>query len=180
MMHRLFVAIRPPLAIISNIIAMMSGVDGARWQTEDQLHVTLRYIGEVDRPMAQDVAAALGTIAFAPFTAVLSGLGTFETRGRLDALWAGVTPRDPLAALHRKVDRACVTCGLAPEGRAYLPHLTLARFGRVAGSPADFLARNAGLTSAPFQVVDFGLFESELGQGGSTYHLIDRYPARTG
>ncbi len=157
----------------------MSGVEGARWQRDDQLHITLRYIGEVDQPMAQDVAAALARIAFAPFDVALSGLGAFARRGRLDALWAGVTPRDPMERLHRKIDHACVRCGLAPEGRAYLPHLTLARFGKVAGSPDEFLARHAGLASPPFAVEEFGLFESELGREGSTYHLVERYPARS-
>jgi 2'-5' RNA ligase len=177
-MHRLFVAICPPAAIFSNIAAIMSGVEGARWQSEAQLHITLRYIGEVDRHEAQDIALALGHIAFAPFDASLLGLGTFARRGRLDTLWTAVTPRDHLERLHRKVDRACVQCGLSPESRAYLPHMTLARFGRVAGPLDDYMARNAGFASPSFPVRDFGLYESEPGQGGSSYHLVDRYPAK--
>jgi 2'-5' RNA ligase len=177
-MHRLFVAIRPPSAILSNILAIMSDIEGARWQTDAQLHITLRYIGEVNRHIAQDIAAALGHIPFTPFEISLSGIGSFQRKGRLDCLWAGVIPPHPLEHLHRKIDRACVQCGLPPESRAYLPHLTLARFGRVAGPIDPFMTRHAGLTSAPFTVHDFCLFESELGQSGSTYHLIERYPAR--
>lgn len=178
LMHRLFVAIRPPSAILSNILAIMSGIEGARWQDDAQLHITLRYIGEVDRHKAQDIAVALGHIAFTPFEISLSGVGSFQRKGRIDSLWAGVIPPPPLEHLHRKVDRACIQCGLPPEGRAYLPHMTLARFGRVAGPADRFMARHAGLISAPFMVRDFCLFESELGQGGSTYQLIERYQAK--
>lgn len=177
LMHRLFVAIRPPSAILSNILAIMSDVEGARWQDDAQLHITLRYIGEVDRHAAQDIAAALGHVSFAPFALSLSGVGNFQRKGRLDSLWAGITPQSPLEHLHRKIDRVCIQCGRPPEGRAYLPHMTIARFGRVAGPADRFMVRHAGLTSAPFTVSDFGLFESELGQGGSTYQLVARYRA---
>ena len=177
-MHRLFVAIRQPVAIISNILAIMSGVAAARWQDAAQLHITLRYIGEVDRHTAQDIAVALGHIPFPPFEISLSGVGSFQRKGRLDNLWAGVIPVHPLEHLHRKIDRACIQCGLPPEGRAYLPHMTLARFGHAAGPIDRFMAQHAGLTTAPFTVRDFGLFESELGQGGSTYQLIERYQAK--
>lgn len=178
LMHRLFVAIRPPAAIFSNVLAIMSGIEGARWQDAAQLHITLRYIGEVDRHTAQDVADALGHIPFIPFEISLSGVGIFQRKGRLDSIWAAVTPHQPLEHLHRKVDRACIQCTLPPEGRAYLPHMTLARFGRVAGPADRFMAQHAGLISAPFIVRDFCLFESELGQGGSTYQLIERYQAK--
>ena len=65
-MHRLFVALRPPPAIRARLLAAMGGVPGARWQDDDQLHLTLRFIGEVDRPVAEDIAAALGTIHAPP------------------------------------------------------------------------------------------------------------------
>src|SRR3546814_10503522 len=61
-MHRLFVAIRPPAAIRKALLSIMGGVEGARWQSDDQLHLTLRFIGEVDRHRADDIAAALATV----------------------------------------------------------------------------------------------------------------------
>lgn len=155
----------------------MSGVESARWQDDSQLHITLRYIGEVDRHKAQDIAVALGHVAFNPFDISLSGVESFQRKGRLDSIWAGAIPFRHLEHLHRKIDRACIECDLPPEGRAYLPHMTLARFGRVAGSIDGFINQNAGLTSASFAVREFCLFESELGHGGSTYQLIERYQA---
>ncbi|WP_420143214.1 RNA 2',3'-cyclic phosphodiesterase [Sphingobium sp.] len=176
-MHRLFVAIRPPADQRANLLSLMGGVEGARWQSDDQLHITLRFIGEVDRHCANDLADSLAGIDFAPFDVQLSGVGAFDRKGVIDTLWAGIRPRDPLAALHRKIDRACVALGLPPESRAYLPHVTLARFGRSGGLVEPFLAHHAALTGAPFPVDGFIPYESRLGHGGSTYHPVTHYPA---
>jgi 2'-5' RNA ligase len=175
-MHRLFVALRPPPAIRSLLLDLMEGVPGARWQDEDQLHVTLRYIGEVDGRTADDVVAALSAIRSAPLDLRLSGCGLFDTRGKPNALWAGVAPREPLAALHRKIDQAMVRIGLEPERRAYLPHITIARLSG-ASAPLDrFVADHAGLTSPSFRIEHMTLYESHMGQGGSVYDAVERYP----
>ncbi|MFB0872541.1 MULTISPECIES: RNA 2',3'-cyclic phosphodiesterase [unclassified Sphingobium] len=176
-MHRLFVAIRPPADQRAFLLALMGGVEHARWQDDAQLHLTLRFVGEVDRRRAEDLADALATIRFAPFAIHMCGVGHFERRHVVDTLWAGVRPREALEALHKKIDRACVTVGLPPEGRAYLPHVTLARFGRLGGAVDPFLARHAGLVGTPFLVDRFILFESRTGHAGATYHSVDDYPA---
>jgi 2'-5' RNA ligase len=176
-MHRLFVALRPPADQRARLLALMEGVEGARWQDDDQLHLTLRFIGEVDRHRANDIADALGAIRFTPFDIALSGAGMFDRRGIVDTLWIGAIPRDPLAALHRKIDRACVAAGLPPEGRAYLPHVTVARFGRFGGDVAPFLARHAGFAAPPFRVDGFTLYESRTGHAGATYEPVADYPA---
>lgn len=176
-MHRLFVAIRPPGPVRARLLGLMGGVVGARWQDDAQLHLTLRFIGSVDRHQANDVADALASVRFAPFDIALDGTGCFERRGVIDALWAGVQPRDPLAHLHHKIDRACVRAGLPPEERAYLPHITLARFGRAGGAAAPFLALHAGLAAPAFTVARFALFESHLGHGGASYRAIEHYRA---
>ncbi len=107
-MHRLFVALRPPPPIRDLLIDQMDGIDDARWQDDDQLHITLRYIGEVDSRMAEDVATALSTIRADLPPLRIQGCGMFDSKGHPNAIWAGVAPRDPLAALHRKIDRALV------------------------------------------------------------------------
>jgi RNA 2',3'-cyclic 3'-phosphodiesterase len=176
-MHRLFVALRPPRSAREALRAVQSGVPGARWQDDDQLHLTLRFIGEVDRPVAEDVAAALeGVRAPAPLVAV-AGVGTFDSRGRADTLWAGVQPRDPLAALHRKVDQACVRAGVEPERRAYLPHVTLARLPRSLGAAPEVAAwqhRHAALATEPFTLGHLLLYESHLGREGASYEPVLR------
>lgn len=179
-MHRLFVALRPPAAIRAGLLDLMHGVEGARWQDDGQIHLTLRFIGQMDRHGAQDVAAALGRVSAAAPHIALSGVGTFDRRGRVDTLWAGVTPHAPLAALHARVDRACVMAGVAADDRAFLPHITLARLNRGCGPIDHFLSCNAGLASPAFAVGEFGLYESILGKEGPVYHLAERYPLTSG
>ncbi len=177
-MHRLFVGLRPPAAVRAQLLALMGGVTGARWQDDAQLHLTLRFIGEVERPMAEDVAVALSNVHFPPLALALAGVGQFDSRGRPNALWAGVHPHGPLAELHKKVDQALVRCGLAPERRAYLPHITLARMNVAAGPTDRFLESHAGLASAPFTLDHFLLFASTLGREGARYEAVERYPLR--
>src|SRR6266513_2466287 len=115
-MHRLFVAIRPPEPIRDLLIDAMDDSADFRWQDEEQLHLTLRFVGEVDRPLAEDLADALGRIRAQPFAARIAGAGRFEQRNS-GALWAGVEPKAPLAALAAKVERTCIGVGLEPERR---------------------------------------------------------------
>lgn len=178
MMHRLFVGFRPPPAIRAQLQALAGGVAGARWQDDEQLHCTLRYIGEVERPRAEDIAVALGSLRFAPFELAVDGVGEFDSRGRPNALWAGLRPQDQVTQLHQKIDQALVRLGLEPERRAYRPHITLARMNVPAGTNARFLQDHAGLTSPPFRVDAFLLFESHLGREGARYAAIERYPLR--
>lgn len=175
-MHRLFVAIRPPKPVRDQLLRIMGSVGGVRWQSDEQLHLTLRFIGEVDRHRAEDVAAGLGTIHHSRFMLALNGLGIFDARGQPETIWAGVAPHEPLKALHKKVDHICVCAGLEPERRAYAPHITLARLKRGSGPVADLLASAGGATGAPFEVESFALFESQLTPDGALYSLIERYP----
>ena len=178
-MHRLFVALRPPPAIRQFLATAMGGVPGARWQDDDQVHLTVRYIGEVDGRVAEDIALALGQIhATAPEVAIASA-GAFDKQGRVDTLWAGVTPHDALSALHRKVDQALVRAGLEPERRAYLPHITLARLARSAGAApevARWQADHAALSSPSFRLDKLVLYESHLARDRAHYTPIMRWP----
>lgn len=175
-MHRLFVALRPPSSLrLACLAAMEDGPPGWAWQDEEQLHVTLRYIGDVDRPVAEDVAAALGSIHAPAVDLALAGVGWFD-HGPRGALFARVAPVDPLAALHTKLDRALVRAGLEPERRAFLAHITLARRRSAAVDPAGWLERSAGLASGAERVSSMILFESHLGRHGSSYEAIASYP----
>lgn len=173
-MHRLFVAIRPPREIRERLLGLMGGVPGARWQDDDQLHLTLRFIGGVDRHQAEDIAATLSSVRQPSFDISLAGVGSFASRGK-GALWAGVSPQDELKSLHKKVDQACLRVGVEADMRAYRPHITLARFGRSAGPLEPFLQRWAGLSSQAFRIDAFCLYESRLGSEGASYSVAERY-----
>jgi len=176
-MHRLFVGIRPPASIRALLLDTMSGAEGVRWQGDEQLHITLRYIGEVERPVAEDIAAMLGQVRGASFDLSIEGVGLFDRGSRHPtALWAGVRPHDAIRDLHHKIDRAIVRSGLEPDRRAYLPHITLARIGGRDAVVDPWLATHAGLASEAFAVTHFLLFESHLGRDGARYEAIARYP----
>jgi RNA 2',3'-cyclic 3'-phosphodiesterase len=143
-MHRLFVAIRPPEQIRDLLVDAMDQSADFRWQDDEQLHLTLRFVGEVERPAADDLADALGRIRAAPLELRIAGVGRFEQRSS-GALWAGVEPKPPLAALAAKVERVCQSIGLEPERRAFHPHITLA--GR-AGARARCTISSSGAAAS--------------------------------
>jgi len=174
-MIRLFVALELPAALRQRLVLMGGGVPGARWQKEDQLHLTLRFIGEVQESTAADIDDALGVIRAPRFFMELAGVGKFG--GKIPrALWAGVRVGEELAHLQRKVETALQRLGLPAEERKFSPHVTLARLkGAPRGKVMDFLTHHALFSSGPFEVERFALFSSQPGSGGSVYHVEREY-----
>ena len=175
MTHRLFAAIRPPAAVIDALLALAGDIDGARWQDAGQLHLTLRFFGEVAGERAEELAVGLAQIRAAPFDLALRGVGHFEKRGIPHTVWAGLAPGDALGALQRTVEAAARRAGLPPEPRKFAPHITLARLNRASGSAAPFLAANATLIGDPWTVEAFDLMESTLTPSGAQYETVRRY-----
>ena len=174
-MHRLFVAIRPPEVIRDQLVDAMDDGPEFRWQDEAQLHLTLRFIGEVERPLAEDIATALARIDSERFELRLAGVGYFEQRNG-GALWAGLDPKAAVTALAAKIERACQNAGIEPERRTFHPHITLARWrGRRTREIGDFVRRNTGQSSIPFTVDQFILFESRLSRHGAHYEEVAGY-----
>lgn len=177
-MHRLFVAIRPPEPVRDLLIDAMDDSPALRWVGDEQLHLTLRFIGEVERPLANDIAAALQELHSPAFELRVSGVGKFERRSG-GALWAGVEPREPVAALAAKVERTLQQVGLEPEHRAFSPHITLARWNRRSAEAVDeFLRQNSNLRSEPFAAERFILFESHLSRHGPHYEEVAAFTLR--
>ena len=174
-MHRLFVAIVPPQDIRDLLIDVMDEGPELRWVGEEQLHLTLRFIGEVERPVANDLAAALGKLRSTRFELSIAGIGRFDRRSG-GAVWAAIHPKAPVAALAAKVERICQEASLPAERRAFHPHITLARWNRHGAAAAgDFALRNRSLSSAPFRVDQFVLFESRLSRHGPYYEAVATY-----
>jgi len=175
MAHRLFVAIRPPLALRERLLDTMEGIEGARWQDEEHLHLTLRFVGEVERPAANELAEALGPIDAPAFALEVAGIGHFERKGRPHALWARVPLAPGLEVLRQKVERACAAIGLPRETRRFVPHITLARLGSGTGPIGGWLAAHGALRIGPWDAGHFSLYESHLGHTGATYEEVTRY-----
>jgi 2'-5' RNA ligase len=175
-MIRLFVALALPEPVAESLTLLQGGVPGARWSTREQLHLTLRFIGEVDGRDAAAIDDALATIRAPRFTLELKGVGEFGSKNPR-ALWAGV--RDDASVLHlqRKIESAVQRVGLPPEERKFSPHVTLAR---LRGAPRErvitFLATHALYASGPFDVNAFVLYSSTLTRNGSLYRPERSYP----
>ena len=177
MSYRLFFAIRPPALIRDAIIDIGTGINNARWQDEDQLHLTLRYIGEVGAHLADDLAEAAALIRFDPFELHVAGCGHFERKGRPTSVWTGIAPSEPLIRLQRKLEQICVRCGIPAETRKLTPHITVARLNTSSESPAAFIARHAGHDLGSWTVDSYILYQSYLREQGSLYEPILTYPA---
>ena len=175
-MLRLFVGLQLPVEVRTRLMTLMGGVPGARWQADEQLHLTLRFIGEVSEDKAEDIDSALQTIRVAPFDVAVQGVGLFGTLKKPRALWAGVTPADPLVQLNQKIDTAVVRAGVPPEERKYTPHITLARFKGPVYRLDRFLADYGHLSVPAWPVDHFTLFESHLAHTGAIYHPLAHYP----
>lgn len=174
-MIRLFVGIALPPAVKSLLGGLGSGIPNARWTPPDNLHVTLRFIGEVDEPTAELVHASLSGIHAPAFDLALSGCGAFAAGHRTHTLWAGVAPTAALLHLQDKVERAVVRAGLDPERRKYQPHVSLARLKTApAGRIQAFIAGH-NLLSAVVRVESFVLFSSRLGHDAPVYTAEAEY-----
>lgn len=178
MSHRLFFGIRPPAPIRDALTDIMSGIDNARWQDDDQLHLTLRYIGEVDAHTADDIAEAAAGLRFDPFELRIHGLGHFDRKGVPSSVWAAVEPSEPLERLQGKIERICQKSGCEAETRKFTPHVTLARLNSSSGPLTPFLAEHARLSLPAWQVDSFILYESFLRPQGSLYQQALSYQAR--
>jgi 2'-5' RNA ligase len=173
---RLFVALDLPWPLRDRLGGLATGIFGARWVTRENLHLTLRFIGEVPNWRAEDIDLALHTIKGRSFPLVLSGVGLFEKAGRVTALWAGIERSPQLDHLQAKIETALQRAGLEPERRRFVPHVTLARLDQPANEKiTSFVQRNNLFRADAFPVERFTLFSSQLGKEGSVYTAENDY-----
>lgn len=176
-MIRLFAALALPEAVRQRLALVRAPLPGARWVPPENMHVTLRFIGEVEPPVATDIDALLSRIIAPAFDIRLAELGTFSSRGRARALWAGVEKSEPLDHLQAKIEAVCVNAGLPPESRKFHPHITLARCRNVPEAPAaEFVATYGGFGLPPVQAAAFTLLSSHMGRSGAVYTSEAVYP----
>jgi len=177
-MPRLFVALTVPDEVGDGLERLCEGLPGMRWSAPGQFHLTLRFIGEVERGTFYDIGEALAGVAHAPFELALKGIGQFPPRGAPHTLWAGVDdPAGALPALRRKIERGLGEAGLEPERRKYAPHVTLGRFRSPPPEErlASYLFRRNLFRTETFPVSSFGLYSSQLRPEGSLYTLEAEY-----
>jgi 2'-5' RNA ligase len=176
-MLRLFVALEIPAELRRRLALICGGVPGARWVAPEAMHVTLRFVGEVDLHRARDIDSTLADLRGVPLTLRLSGIGEFGDKRRPHSLWMGVVGGSELFDLHRRIENRLIRIGLKPDGRNFTPHVTLAR---LKNSPIErviaFIAAYNLMSLESFTVDHFTLFSSHPSPEGSRYVVQNHYP----
>ena len=175
---RLFVALELPWDLRHRVAILAgAGIPGARWVPEENYHVTLRFVGETPRYLAEEIDRALAALKAPPFPLALAGLGIFTKGGRSQSLWIGVERCEPLERLQGKIETALQRCGLEPERRRFQPHLTLARLDNGSEAKvAGFIQAHNLFRTEPILIKHFTLFSSLLGKDQPVYTPEVEYP----
>ncbi len=168
---RLFVALDLPWSLRRRLASLGGlGIPGARWLPPENYHLTLRFIGEAPRHLAEEIDHALAALKARDFALTLAGVGTFAKGGRPTALWVGVERNPSLDHLRGKIETALQRVGLEPERRRFTPHVTLARLENASEAKlAAFVQAHNLFRSDPVPVGHFTLFSSQLGKEQSVY-----------
>jgi RNA 2',3'-cyclic 3'-phosphodiesterase len=175
-MQRIFTALEIPADVGEELAMLRGGLPGARWVDPANYHLTLRFIGDVDDEIAREVAWMLGQVRRTGFELRFDGLISFGGR-RPRAVVATLAPTPALIELQAEHERLLQRAGLAPEGRKYTPHVTLARLRDSSSRQvADYLATRALMRPLPFTVSRFVLLSSRASVGGGPYVVEAAYP----
>lgn len=147
------------------------------WVARDKLHLTMKFLGDLDDEGAARLVSAADAVAsrHRPFDMTLTGAGAFPNFRRARVVWMGVEGEPRLELLHHDLEVACDNLGYEMEGRAFRPHITLARVRTpMAIERARPFARSArGVTFAETSAVHrLTLFESTLDSPGARYRRI--------
>ena len=176
-MLRLFLAVDLPDAVRNEVEGMCTDVNKARWVKPRQLHITLRFMGQLPDDDLETIREKLARVHAPAFELALRGAGVFpggDRRARV--LWLGLNPIAPLAELKRQID-ACLGPDMQNRGQTFSPHLTLARFTEKPDQTlTQFISRHSTYCSAPWEVACFRLYKSTLLQRGAVHEALETYP----
>lgn len=179
-MARFFIAIELPCEMKETLSSFCCDLPGMRWVPIDQIHLTLRFLGDVQPKETAGLKEALAAITFAPFPLTVQGVGHFPPHGHPRVLWIGLEESRPLLELQQRVEAVVTRVGIVPEERRFSPHITIARIKENASAAvALFEAKHRQLSFPPFTVDDFVLFSSVLGPKGATHRREETFRARS-
>ena len=176
-MLRLFVAIKLPDNIITQLAAIMSGLRNARWVHRSNLHITLCFIGEVTTFMAEDLHFELSKVHFNQFDLALSGVDVFGSRNIVRSIWVGIADSTELNKLQKTISTLISAAGFQIESKKFTPHVTLARFNKKPNSNIiPYLEANASFQTPQFKINNICLYRSHIGKQSTTYEVLAQYP----
>lgn len=175
-MPRLFTALEIPRDAALSLSLLRGGLPGARWIDVENYHLTLRFIGDVEGHVADEIAGALDRVHRPSFSLTLAGVGAFGSK-KPHSVYAGAAPSAELAALQAEIERICQRLGLPADARRFVPHVTLARLRN--SSPQDvahYLSARGNFATMPFRVSRFVLMSSRDSVGGGPYVVEEAWP----
>jgi 2'-5' RNA ligase len=184
---RLFVALEIPSAVRDNLAAMVEELraadaaakkNKARWVRAENLHVTLKFIGNMDAGRLDAIRTALTEVGSGGAVELrFRGLGFFSNEKRPRVLWTGIVPSPSLAPLAAEIDARLEKLGIARETREFAPHLTLARFDPPGVSETLRAAaqQNAAREFGAVRAGEFHLFESKTRPTGAEYTRLSSF-----
>lgn len=170
-MYRLFVAIDLPEQV-KEVVADIAGreLTGARRVPRDQLHLTLRFIGDADEATFQSIKGALGGVKGDSFPLTLKEVGHFPPGRHPRVLWVGMEENAQLRELQQEIELALIGAGIPPEERRFSPHITIARLKETPPAKVAALEEREHLFNAgPFPVEEFYLYSSLLTRDGAIH-----------
>ena len=175
-MPRLFTALEVPRDAALSLSLLRGGIPGARWIDVENYHLTLRFIGDVDGHLADEIAHGLDRVHRPSFDLLLSGVGAFGSR-KPHAIYAAARPSPELTALQAEIDRICTRAGAPSDQRKFVPHVTLARLRNADdGEVARYLSGRGNFSALPFRVSRFVLMSSRNSVGGGPYVIEEAWP----
>jgi 2'-5' RNA ligase len=176
-MPRLFVAVDFPSEVREEIANLCHSVPQARFTPMNQLHLTLRFAGDIDDTTYHELAEELDAIHASPFDLTLKGVGFFPPRRDPTVLWVGVEENAALAALGDLVGEAMELVGIEPEKRKFHPHITIARFKQSppVAKVMPFILRNSLFRVPVIPISEFHLYSSQLRQDGAVHTIESTY-----
>lgn len=171
-----------PEEVVDALGRMFHGLPRARWVTPEDLHLTLRFVGDVDDADFVELGERLSSVRQAPFDLELRGLGHFPPRGPVRQLWVSAAANIGLDRLRRSVNACAAAAGILADARRFVPHVSIARFGTPPEGAflARFFQRHSLLHIPPFPVDAFGLYSSVLSHAGAEHALEAEYNFVTG
>jgi 2'-5' RNA ligase len=176
---RLFVALVPPPTVQTELVAVAEPLAGTRWTPPENIHLTLRFIGETDPEKQARFEEALQRVRVEPFVLPVGRIGTFTGRGPARVLWAGVgAGHTRLYQLRKQVDEALLTVDTTLPMPGFHAHFTIARLDPEHEPKviAQFVDRHTDFEAPPFRVTEFQLLASDLtADRPPRYHSLRRF-----